>query len=172
MQEVGYKCEVCGRTCTQGELDAGEDDAVCRECVEMREEEVAEAEKVEHTPGPWKVGGPYPSVSVVVCVAGSGSGDEPPIYEPVCIVDGRTTGKPDKQALADAHLIAAAPALAEALLAITDAHQLLVEDEYSGTDLFSERMKVVEQARTALALPRLTLSGMRCMWRWCLWWRA
>jgi hypothetical protein len=74
----------------------------------------------KHTPAPWIVAGPYPSVSVVVCVdGGSGYPDpHPPSYEPVCIVDQRTEGEPSALALADARLIAAAPDLLASLLEI------------------------------------------------------
>ncbi len=71
---------------------------------------------MSHTPGPWEVGGPYPSVSVIYCVdPGCGGPDaEPPFYEPICIL-----GEPDaahrEQCLADASLIAAAPDLLAAL---------------------------------------------------------
>lgn len=77
---------------------------------------------MSHTPGPWEVGGPYPGVSVIVCVDGGCGGDapEPPLYEPICIVDSRKTGEQSAQALADARLIAAAPEMLEALKVAQD----------------------------------------------------
>lgn len=64
-----------------------------------------------HTPGPWMVGGPFPSVSVCRQV----DDGAPPTWDAVCILDSRTTGSQSKQALADARLIAAAPELLAAL---------------------------------------------------------
>lgn len=66
---------------------------------------------MNHTPGPWEVGGPFPGVSVIVCVDGGCGGEspEPPTYEPIATLDQRTTGEPSQQTLADARLIAAAP---------------------------------------------------------------
>lgn len=61
----------------------------------------------EHTPGPWEVGGPYPSVSVIVCIdAGCGwPNPEPSAYEAICILDQRTEGVPSEQAVANAEFI-------------------------------------------------------------------
>lgn len=50
--------------------------------------------------GPWEVGGPYPGTSVITMVDG-GQGwpePEPPIYEPICVLDQRTEGEPNKAA--------------------------------------------------------------------------
>lgn len=71
----------------------------------------------EHTPGPWVVGGPYPGTSVCVVVDGGCGGEypEPPVWEPICILDQRTEGEPNQQAQANARLIAAAPELLAAL---------------------------------------------------------
>lgn len=71
----------------------------------------------KHTPGPWEVGGPYPSTSVIACVdVGCGWPDpQPPCYEPICILDQRIEGEQNQQAQANARLIAAAPDLYSAL---------------------------------------------------------
>lgn len=62
------------------------------------------------TPGQWSVGGPYPSVSVIVCTdAGSTHPDhaEPPTYEPIAILsDAPIKGPHNEQAMADAEFIA------------------------------------------------------------------
>jgi hypothetical protein len=65
----------------------------------------------EHTKGPWMVGGPYPGVSVIVCVDGGSAGDspEPAAYEAVAILDSRVEGQPNPEIVANARLIAAAP---------------------------------------------------------------
>jgi len=89
---------------------------------------------MKHTPGPWEVGGPYPGVSVIVCLdAGNASGPdpEPPTYEPICILDQRTEGQQNEQALADARLIAAAPDL---LAALRLAHRAMEGLRFAGTD--------------------------------------
>lgn len=73
-------------------------------------------EEGKATPGPWEVGGPFPSVSVIHCVDG-GAGfpnPEPPTYYAICIVHQAIEGEQPKQALVDARLIAAAPELLEA----------------------------------------------------------
>lgn len=77
---------------------------------------------MKHTPGPWEVGGPYPGVSVIVCVDGGRGGPdpEPPTYEPIAILDQRKNGEQSKQALVDARLIAAAPELLAACKALLD----------------------------------------------------
>ena len=78
----------------------------------------------EHTPGPWVVGGPYPGTSVCVVVDGGCGGEypEPPVWEPICILDQRTEGEPNQQAQANARLIAAAPDL---LAACKRTHEIL-----------------------------------------------
>jgi hypothetical protein len=62
------------------------------------------------TPGQWVTGGPYPSVSVIVCVdEGSTHPNcaEPPTYVPIAILDDApVNGTQSKQALADAAFIA------------------------------------------------------------------
>jgi hypothetical protein len=68
------------------------------------------------TPGPWEVGGPYPSVTVIAMVdPGCGWPEpEPPQYEPICYVHDGAPGHdkpPPPVALANARLIAAAPDL-------------------------------------------------------------
>jgi hypothetical protein len=70
--------------------------------------ETVRAALAKATPGPWDVGGPYPSTSVIVMVD-PGTFDEPAAYDAVCIIDRKLEGEPDPQARADANLIAHAP---------------------------------------------------------------
>ncbi len=87
----------------------------------------------EHTPGPWEVGGPYPGVSVIVCTdpgVSQGPDPEPPVYDPICILDSRIDGEPDPRTVADARLIAAAPDLLAALKGLRDVvHDFLTHKE-------------------------------------------
>lgn len=78
--------------------------------------------EAKHTPGPWLVGGPYPGTSVCIEVDSGCGGPypEPPVWEPICILDQRTEGEPNPQAVANANLIAAAPELLEALHNLLD----------------------------------------------------
>lgn len=58
--------------------------------------------------GPWEVGGPHPSVSVIECVEQATQYD-PPAYDAVAILGEPQNEEQREYALAVAHLIAAAP---------------------------------------------------------------
>jgi hypothetical protein len=74
----------------------------------------------KHTPGPWYVLGPHPSVNVGPRVDGGCGGEypEPPQYEPVCQVhwcpEYKTEATPEEMAIAK--LIAAAPEMLAILI--------------------------------------------------------
>lgn len=77
------------------------------------ESRIAEIEERERkaTAGPWEPGGPYPGVSVVVCVDAGSTDPEnasPPAYGAIAILDQITEGEPNTQASRDAAFIAAA----------------------------------------------------------------
>lgn len=57
----------------------------------------------------WEVGGPYPGTSVIYMTdAGCGWPEpEPPAYEPICVLDQRIEGEPNKEARAIAARIVA-----------------------------------------------------------------
>jgi hypothetical protein len=145
MQEVDYKCEVCGRTCTQGELDPGEEDAVCRECKALREE-AADAMRQSHTPGPWRVEITEQAISV---------GTENVNICVMSCADGSLESEK-----ADAHLIAAAPALVEALEELLLATgNAVVWLDFNGSKegelaTLAILRKAMEPAKAALALAR------------------
>ncbi len=72
----------------------------------------------DHTPTPWEVGGPYPSVTIIRMVnPGSGFPDpSPPEYECVCWLDQRTEGERNPEVVA----------LAERICVAVNAHDALV----------------------------------------------
>lgn len=76
--------------------------------------------ETKHTPGPWYVLGPWPSIHVGPMVDGGCGGfgecPEPPQYEPVCCVHQSAdyTTEANEEVQANARLIATAPDLLEA----------------------------------------------------------
>jgi hypothetical protein len=113
------------------------------------------------TKAPWEVGGPYPGTSVIVCIdPGCGGPDaEPPAYDAVCILDQRIEGEPNKQARADAVIIAAARnALVEAAIPI----EVLVWDiDRNGSKELAPSLQ--ERFKTARALIRDVLGDGFCV---------
>ena len=89
--------------------------------------ETVRAALARATPGPWDVGGPHPSTSVIVMVD-PGTFDEPAAYDAVCVIDRRLDGEPDPQARADANLIAHAPSWLAALCDNTDRLRALLRE--------------------------------------------
>lgn len=79
----------------------------------------------EHTPGPWHVLGPWPSIHVGPMVDPGSSGEpcpEPPTYGPVCTIHQSEDYKTEAsdEVKANAHLIAAAPDMLAALKKIAE----------------------------------------------------
>lgn len=93
------------------------------------------------TPGDWEVGGPWPSVTVIVCVDGGSSGPdaEPPMYEPVAYLHQAVDYKkpPPPQAEADAAHIA------DARTALPEACRRLIACEPLGPNI-AENLQVIE----------------------------
>ena len=111
------------------------------------------------TLGTWILGGPRPSVSVIVLMdpGNNGPDPEPPTYEPVLWADQRTEGEQDPTSLANAHLAIEAHETLPRLLAAFDA--LRAECEASRT--YHEdgpAAHIIAKARTTsdLALKELT----------------
>lgn len=103
----------------------------------------------KHTKGPWEVGGPYPSVSVIVMVdegyGGPDGGAEPPRYEAIAILDGRTEGEQNIEALANARLMAAAPELLDALRGFME----YFEADYDQPKEYHRGITAIEKAEGA-----------------------
>lgn len=57
-----------------------------------------------------------------------------------------------EQSIANANLIAAAPALVEALEDLLERFESEIHNEYDGTSMLEERLKEADKAREALAL--------------------
>lgn len=77
---------------------------------------------MSHTPGPWEVLGPYPSINVGILVDGGCGGEypEPPRYEALCQVylDPQFKQEASDETKANAYLMAASPDLLAALEAV------------------------------------------------------
>src|SRR5947207_14511722 len=115
----------------------------------------------KHTPGPWEVGGPWPTISVIYQTAagscGGPDGGYPPEYEPIVIVwqgvdhVGRMLPEHPKREehLANARLIAAAPELFDALKLITGNIETLSD---AGAPIYQRtNEKMLAIARAAIA---------------------
>lgn len=112
------------------------------------------------TKGPWEVGGPYPGVSVIFMAdagyGGPDGGAEPPRYEAICIVDGRTEGEQSPEALANAHLIAQAPRMYRALEDIAKGMASIPDEVLErGREAVSDFMWTHSQERARAAISQI-----------------
>jgi hypothetical protein len=110
-------------------------------------------ENTKHTPAPWKVlvgGGEdlaHPGVdtedeSLSIVILGFKDSDED---------DGGVRGSNYNEALANAHLIAAAPDLLEALKAMVDKFDSEIHSEYDDTSMLKDRLSEANFARLIIA---------------------
>jgi hypothetical protein len=78
-------------------------------------------DEADPTHGGWEVGGPFPAVSVIVCIDGGCGGEypEPPCYECVCTIDEGREGATERNPLA--------VAIAEVIVASRNAFRELLE---------------------------------------------
>jgi len=106
------------------------------------------------SPAPWEVGGPYPGTSIIR-MTGPGVGwpePEPPEYDAVAVIDGRTEGEPNTVARADAALIVALRNDAEKYADLREAGMALaarLHEMYLGAET-REKLAVFVAALAAL----------------------